>query len=66
MCCRQNASSSLHAPGEASKAAEGGVFCNVPQEWLGIETVNRAALWALFFGWGISVIQVQPPRSPPF
>ena len=28
------------------------------QSWLGLEAVDRAALWALFFAWGISVIQV--------
>jgi hypothetical protein len=30
------------------------------QSWLGLERVDRAALWALFFAWGISVIQVLP------
>lgn len=28
------------------------------QAWLGLEYVSRVALWALFFAWGMSVVQV--------
>jgi hypothetical protein len=36
----------------------GDLFWLLLQSWLGLEAVDRAALWALFFAWGISVIQV--------
>ncbi len=28
------------------------------QAWLGLEYISRVALWALFFAWGMSVVQV--------
>jgi hypothetical protein len=39
-------------------SVSGDLFWLLLQSWLGLEAVDRAALWALFFAWGISVIQV--------